>query len=120
MNSNFKRVYEKSELILTKDIPQFEGEAAEGTLILAFTYQDVFTVRIYLRHVKSNEKLLFEDRVYGCKITRLPEAATTTMISQQFDIVFVAIDQVVDKIRKDVANLGTGKNLGAINDLTTY
>ena len=31
MNSNFKKIYEKSDLILTKDIPEFDGEAAEGS-----------------------------------------------------------------------------------------
>jgi len=111
MNPNFVKIYENKDVIRTADLPTFDGEAANGTLLLSFTYKEAYAVRIYLRHVHSVEEVLFEDRVYECKITRLSDDIIGTVISEQFDIVFAAIDQIVDKIRTDAMQLGGGKHL---------
>jgi len=111
MDPNFIKTYENKDVILTADLPNFDGEAANGTLLLSFRYKEAYAVRVYLRHVHSVEEVLFEDRVYECKITRLSDDAIGTVISEQFDIVFAAIDQIVDRIRTDAMKLGGGKQL---------
>ena len=98
-------VYNKSEATLPENIPQISVSNAYGELQTEFLYDDLFLVRIFLRKVNTNKEILHQDRLYTCHVARLPGATTRACISDNFDVVFTAIEAIIDRMKYDLDKL---------------
>ena len=109
-------MYNKPEVTLPENIPRISVANADGELQIEFLYDDLFLVRIFLRQVNTNREILHQDRLYTCHVARLPGAAAKACISDNFDVVFTAIEVIVECMKHDIDKLsrlgkGEGKNL---------